>query len=172
MSGTTKGALARSLFASALLLLAAGCAKEVVVRGNLPDPDTLASIQPGAVNKLQVQELLGSPSTVSSFQDGTWYYIGHKEQQTAFLDPTVLERTVFVVDFNDADIVTQTAHYTLEDGRIIDPVSRQTPTEGREITLLQQLFGNLGRFPAAGDNSSSSATSGATSPFGMTNGSR
>lgn len=149
MIQTTRQRLLRPLVAGLLVLGLGACAKEVVVRGNLPDPDTLASIQPGAVNKLQVQELLGSPSTVSSFEDQTWYYIGHKEQQIAFLQPTLLERTVYVVTFNDADIVTQTARYTLEDGRIIDPVSRTTPTEGRELTVLQQIFGNLGRFPSS-----------------------
>ena len=57
--------------------------------------------------------------------------------------------TVFVVAFDDAGIVKETAHYTLEDGVIIDPVTRKTPTEGRELTVLQQIFGNLGKFPTS-----------------------
>ena len=40
----------------------------------------------------------------------------------------------------------QTRAYTLADSRDIDPVGRITPTEGRDLTLLQQLFGNIGRF--------------------------
>lgn len=161
---TGKG-LVRPLVVGILVLGLGACAKEVVVRGNLPDAETVASIQPGAVNKLQVQELLGSPSTVSNFEDQTWYYIGHKEQQIAFLRPTVLERTVYVVTFNDADVVTQTANYTLQDGQIIDPVSRTTPTEGRELTILQQLFGNLGRFPGAGEQQQQSAPNQPMQPF-------
>ena len=136
------------LAAGALLLLAA-CTNEVVVRGNLPDPDAMATEQTGSSTRQQVAEALGTPSTISSFQDRTWYYIGQKQTQVAFLDPEILERSVFVVTFDDAGMVQETAHYTLEDGVIIDPVSRKTPTEGREMTVLQQIFGNLGKFPTS-----------------------
>lgn len=137
------------LVAGAALLLLAACSNEVVVRGNLPDPDAMAQVQIGASSRQQVAEALGSPSTISSFQDRTWYYIGQKQTQVAFMDPEVLERSIFVVSFDDAGIVKDTAHYTLEDGKIIDPVTRKTPTEGRELTILQQLFGNLGKFPSS-----------------------
>ena len=135
--------------AAGVALLLAACSTEVTVRGNLPDPDAMAQVQIGASSRQQVAEVLGSPSTISSFQDRTWYYIGQKQTQVAFLDPEVLERTVFVVAFDDAGMVKETAHYTLEDGIIIDPVTRETPTEGRELTVLQQIFGNLGKFPTS-----------------------
>ncbi len=140
-----------ALAAGTAMLLLAACSSEVVVRGNLPDPDAMATVQVGSSSRQQVAEALGSPSTVSSFQDRTWYYIGQKQTQLAFMDPEVLERSIFVVSFDDAGIVKDTAHYTLKDGVIIDPVSRKTPTEGRELTVLQQLFGNLGKFPTSQD---------------------
>jgi outer membrane protein assembly factor BamE (lipoprotein component of BamABCDE complex) len=59
----------------------------------------------------------------------------------------VLERSVLVVSFDAGGMVDRTKTYTLEDGQDIDPVSRITPTEGRDLTLLQQLLGNIGRFP-------------------------
>lgn len=130
-------------------LLLAACSPEVTVRGNLPDADAMAAVQVGSSSRQQVAELLGSPSTLSSFQDRTWYYIGQKQTQVAFMDPEVLERSVFVVAFDEAGMVTETAHYTLEDGVIVDPVTRKTPTEGRELTVLQQIFGNLGKFPTS-----------------------
>ena len=54
---------------------------------------------------------------------------------------------MLVVSFDEAGFVEDTRTYALEDGQIIDPVDRVTPTEGREISILQQLIGNLGRFP-------------------------
>ena len=39
---------------------------------------------------------------------------------------------------------------TIEDGIVIDPVSRATPTHGRDLGLLEQLLGNIGRFDAPG----------------------
>lgn len=133
--------------AAALALGLAACSGDVAVRGNMPDPETIAEIQPGADNRDDVVDKLGSPSTVSNFLDGKWYYIGQKEEQFAFFRPTVLERSVLVVSFEPSGIVDDTSLYTLVDGQIIDPIGRKTPTEGRELTILQQLFGNLGRFP-------------------------
>ena len=88
----------------------------------------------------------GSPSTVSTFEDSKWYYIGQKTTQFAFFQPEILERKVLVISFNDAGYVADTRTYGLEDGKIIDPVERITPTEGREFSIIQQLLGNLGRF--------------------------
>ena len=38
--------------------------------------------------------------------------------------------------------------YGLEDGNVIAFNTNATPTRGRELTILQQLFGNLGRLGA------------------------
>lgn len=130
-----------------LTLGLAACGGEVAVRGNMPDPEVIAEIQPGGDRREDVVDKLGSPSTVSTFLDRKWYYIGQKVEQFAFMSPTVVERSVLVVSFDETGTVDDTLMYTLEDGQIIDPVSRETPTEGRELTVLQQLFGNLGRFP-------------------------
>jgi outer membrane protein assembly factor BamE (lipoprotein component of BamABCDE complex) len=147
--GGRRRAVAACSAAFVLTLSLAGCSEELIVRGNLPDPEVAATIQPGATTREEVAALLGSPSTISSFEDDVWYYIGQKQEQIAFFEPEVLERSILVVNFDEAGTVQETKTYTLEDGRIIDPVSRETPTEGRELTLLQQLFGNLGKFPTS-----------------------
>ena len=54
---------------------------------------------------------------------------------------------MLVVAFDGNGRVSGTRTYTLADARDVDPVDRVTPTEGRELTLLQQLLGNIGRFP-------------------------
>ena len=128
-------------------LVLAACSGEVIIRGNMPDPELMAEISPGQDSRNDVAEKLGSPSALSTFMDNKWYYIGQKYQQFAFFEPDILERSVFVVSFGSAGIVDDTAMFTLEDGTIINPVSRKTPTEGKELTILQQFFGNLGRFP-------------------------
>ena len=122
------------------------CSQDVLVRGNLPDADTLSKIDPGVHSRRDVAKLLGSPSTISTFEDSRWYYIGQKTTQFAFFRPEVLERKVIVVSFDDEGVVADTTIYTLEDGQEVDLVGRVTPTEGRDFTFIQQLFGNLGRF--------------------------
>ena len=141
-------ALRASLLAGILALGLGACAQDIRVRGNIPDAEAVSKINPGVHSQIDIQSLLGSPSTVSTFQDSKWYYIGQKSTQFAFFAPEVLERTVLVVSFDAAGLVVTTRTYDLADGRTIDPVDRITPTEGREISILQQLIGNLGRFPA------------------------
>ncbi|HKY94949.1 MAG TPA: outer membrane protein assembly factor BamE [Kiloniellales bacterium] len=149
LAGGRSSALAAASVALVLALVLAGCSEELIIRGNMPDPEVAATIQAGETTREEVAALLGSPSTISNFEDDTWYYIGQKQEQVAFFEPEVLERSILLVHFDAAGMVQETKVYTLEDGRIIDPVSRETPTEGRELTLLQQLFGNLGKFPTS-----------------------
>jgi outer membrane protein assembly factor BamE (lipoprotein component of BamABCDE complex) len=140
-------ALRASLLAAILALGLGACAQDIQVRGNIPDSEVISKINPGIHSRLDIQSLLGSPSTMSTFQDSKWYYIGQRSTQFAFFEPEVLERTVLVVSFDAAGLVATTRTYALEDGRPIDPVDRITPTEGRDMSVLQQLLGNIGKYP-------------------------
>lgn len=133
--------------AAALTVALAACDKTIRVHGNMPDPEVIAEIQPGVDDRTGVVDKLGSPSAVSTFIDNKWYYIGQRSEQFAFLNPDILERSVLVVSFGQNGLVDDTLLYTLEDGQILTPIDRVTPTEGKELTILQQLFGNIGRFP-------------------------
>jgi outer membrane protein assembly factor BamE (lipoprotein component of BamABCDE complex) len=134
------------LLATLVPMALAACGQSVNVRGNLPEPEIVSKINPGVHSREDVASLLGSPSTISTFEDNKWYYIGQKTTQFAFFAPEVLERKIIEISFDPAGMVAASKTYTLEDGQDIDPVDRITPTEGREITILQQLLGNIGKF--------------------------
>ncbi len=135
----------------ALLLLA--CQPRVDTRGHMTDPDALRTVAVGVHNQDDVRDLLGSPSAVSTFGGDVWYYISERTQSVAFFKPQVLERQVIAISFTDGDdkVVKEIARYDKSDAREIELVDRRTPTAGNETTLLQDLFGNIGRFtrPAA-----------------------
>ena len=133
-----------------LALILAACAPMVDQRGNLPDPTKLASIQPGVTTKEAVSKLLGTPSSISTFNDKTWYYISKKTKRISFWDPEVLDQQVLAIKFDDAGIVADMRIYGLENARAIVPDPNSTPTSGRELTILQQLLGNIGRFGGSG----------------------
>jgi len=122
------------------------CSGQLTTRGNLLTAERIEEISAGESFQSDVVAAVGTPSAVSTFESNTWYYIGELQEQQSFLDPDVIERNVLVVNFDDAGLVQSTQLYTVADGQIINPVSRTTPTEGRELTILQQLLGNLGRF--------------------------
>ena len=61
-------------------------------------------------------------------------------------EPKIVDRHVVAVEFDETGVVKEVRQYDEQDGRRIDPVERVTPTAGNEMTILDQFFGNLGRF--------------------------
>jgi outer membrane protein assembly factor BamE (lipoprotein component of BamABCDE complex) len=148
------GRYRRTLLASVVLALAvavAACSARIDQRGNKPDEDQVVQINPGVDDKNRVAELIGTPSTISTFDDRTWYYISKRTETVAFFDPEVTDQEVLAINFDENGVVQNMRVYGQEDGRTIAYVDRTTPTEGNELTLIQQLLGNLGRFNPEGD---------------------
>ena len=141
------------IYGTCALILSA-CSPTIDARGNLPDPDSVLQVQPGVDDRSQVAKLLGSPSAVADFNDKTWYYISKKTSRIAFWEPDVIDQEVLMVKFDDTGLVSDMKVYGLEDAHSITPDPNITPTYGRELTILQQLLGNLGRFssPSGGSN--------------------
>ena len=135
----------------AAAILVAGCQGRIDVRGNLPDPDLLQDIEIGHITKNEVVELLGSPSSVSPFSGDTLYYISERTKTVAFFEPEILNRKVIVIKFDETGVARELKSYGIEDARRIQMVERKTPTAGRELTILKQLFGNIGRFEGASE---------------------
>ncbi len=122
------------------------CSARVDTRGNLPDPDVVAQITPGEDDRNTVIETLGSPSTTAVFDEEVWYYISQRTETLAFFAPKVVERQVLIVHFDERGIVTAIEALGLDDSRTIEHVERTTPTAGNELTFIDQLVGNFGRF--------------------------
>ena len=137
------------MLAAAILLV--GCQGRIDVRGNLPDPDLLQDVEIGHITKNEIVELLGSPSSISPFSDDTWYYISERTKTVAFFEPEILKRKVIVITFDQSGVARELKSYGIEDARRIQMVERKTPTAGRELTILKQLFGNIGRFEGASE---------------------
>lgn len=122
------------------------CTPRVAIRGNLPDPDLLADIEVGQVGKRDVADSIGSPSSIAPFQGETWYYISERTETVAFFKPEVLERKIVIIRFDKKGIVKEVKSLGLEAGQDINMIARVTPTAGKELTIIKQLFGNIGRF--------------------------
>src|SRR5437588_12089616 len=129
----------RGLLAFTLVLLA-GCVPVVNQRGYLPNPAGEAAIKAGADTETTVQAKLGDPSTRATFGNDSWYYISSVERQLAFFDPKIENRSILAVHFDKDGKVQDTRHFSLKDGHVIAFESRTTPSRGRELGFLQQLF--------------------------------
>jgi len=131
--------------ALALPLLAA-CETIIDQRGFAATPGTVEKLDVGSQSREDVVRLIGSPSTVATFNPNVWYYISQKQETYAFFKPELIEQNVLQLTFNESGRLQAMKKYELADGKDIDMVSRITPTAGKELTILEQLLGNVGRF--------------------------
>jgi len=138
----------KSLRCSAVALifctaLAGGCAPTTQVHGYMPPPADIARVRPGFDDAATVEQVLGRPSSSGVLRDSAWYYVQSTVQNYAWHAPRVVDRTVLAIEFGPNGVVREVARYGLEDGRIINLTTRTTDTGGREMGVLEQLFGNL-----------------------------
>ncbi len=134
------------LLAAALALSA--CAPTYTTHGFTPQIETLETVAAGVDTRSSVLSKLGRPSASGAFEATNWYYVASRMEQRMFYAPRVVERTVVAIRFDEAGLVEQVDRFGLEDGRVINLRTETTPTYGRELTILQQLFGNIGRLDA------------------------
>lgn len=140
----------RMLLALMGTLAFAACAPIEDSRGHNTDEADFKQIIPNQSTEADVRAVLGTPSATSSFGQQTWYYITTHKETVGPLAPEITAQHVYAVRFNESKIVTEIGEYQKEDSKPVQYVSKSTPTEGNEITFIQQIFGNFGRFNPAG----------------------
>lgn len=120
-----------------------GCAPQVNYHGHVFSEVDLEQVQPG-MSKDQVKLSLGTPDTTSTVGGDAFYYIQSTQQTRPMGKPQVIDRKVVAVYFDQTERVTQLANYGLKDGHVFDFVKNETPSRGKEVSFLEQMFGNLG----------------------------
>ena len=146
-----KNLLLTSALAAGMFAIAA-CTPTVAQRGNMVEDYQMEKVITGIHTRTDVLRLLGSPTTQAPFDENVWYYLGQTTEKRGILDPEVTEERVVVVAF-DADGIVQTVQ-EVDSGRLDIPIERsKTPTHGNDMTIMQQLLGNLGKFNPQTDNS-------------------
>jgi outer membrane protein assembly factor BamE (lipoprotein component of BamABCDE complex) len=143
MTGST---LVRLLAFGLTLAGTVACEPVVATHGNMVQSDRLAQIHEGATRKAEVADVLGTPTATGTFDPSVWYYIGQRTEKMAWQAPEVVERSVLVVHFDPNGVVSKLDHLNASAGQEIDIVSRTTPTAGKDMSFLEQMMSNVGRF--------------------------
>lgn len=128
------------------LALVTGCSGINDTRGSMPDRDLISELRPGVHRREDVAALLGSPSTVATFDKNIWYYIGKTTHQFAFFDAETKDQQVLIVSFGEEGTLQDVRRLGLEDSQSVAMVGRATPTAGETMSVFQQIFGNMGKF--------------------------
>lgn len=135
-----------------LAVLTTACNPVLRTHGYVPLEDAKPqAVNPDTDTKASVLARLGNPSVKSTFDEDiaedTWFYMNSVRQRYAYLRPQIEERTITAITFNEDGQVQKVAEYGIEDGRYVNFVDRKTPTRGRELSVLEQVFGTIGRLP-------------------------
>jgi outer membrane protein assembly factor BamE (lipoprotein component of BamABCDE complex) len=152
--GSNAVRLGRAMATAALAACLAGglaaCGGTIAKHGHIFNEEDLQQVKPG-MSKDEVALALGTPDTTSTAGNDVYYYISTTtKRQMAFMKPEIVDRRVVAIYFNKAETVERIANYGLQDGKVIDFITRQTPSYGGEEGLLRQIFRNIGRPGSAG----------------------
>ena len=139
----------------ALVLLLGACSPTITTHGHRFDADQAGAIKPGITSKQEVAQLMGSPSTLATFEDDRWYYVSQRTERKSFYQAEITDQQVLAITFGPDDMVSNVERTDLAQAENITPVSDVTPTAGNELTIAQQLLGNVGRFNSDGPTKAS-----------------
>jgi outer membrane protein assembly factor BamE (lipoprotein component of BamABCDE complex) len=135
-----------ALLAAAVACALLACSPEIITHGYHLDEAAITQIQPGRTTRDEVSQLLGSPSSLATFDDSIWYYVSQRTERMSFYQDDVVDQSVIAIAFDGSGVVQSVDRRGLADAREVALVERETPTSGKELNVLQQFLGNLGRF--------------------------
>jgi len=128
------------------LLGPAACAPITTYSGFQAVDANPKDVKAGVDTKSTVRGRLGSPSATSTFDPNVWFYIDQTKETVAFRKAVTTHRDVTAIVFDkDSEVVKDVQQYSLKDGKVIAFNGRETPTRGRELTIMEQLLGTVGR---------------------------
>lgn len=127
------------------LIVTVACVPIYRNHGYAPTEIELATLTVGKDTRETVLELVGRPAAEDLLNDTSWFYVQSRWQQIGPRAPEEIERQVVVISFNEAGVLQNIERFGLEDGQVVALSRRVTETNIHGVTLMQQLFGSLGR---------------------------
>ena len=137
-----------SMFVSITMTVALSACNPIITHHGFNNIDSMRSwVKSNTILKSELQSRFGPPSFVDDEDSAmtSFYYVSLTKERFAFFKPEVTERRILVVNFK-GDNYQDYAEYTLKDGKDIDIVSDKTPTFGKEMSVIQQILSNVGKF--------------------------
>ncbi len=130
------------------VLLAAACTPVFRNHGYIPAEDELTQVTVGKDTKDSVASKVGRPSVEGLLNDNGWFYVQSRFKTLGPRQPEEIERQVVAISFDDQDRVANVERFGLEKGEVVTISRRVTSTSIKQIGLIQQLLGSLGRLRA------------------------
>ena len=86
-------------------------------------------------------EILGQPSTKSTFSDNVWYYITLVQHEKAYFEIKNLENKILAITFDENQLVKKFKILTEKDSSEINISNpKEAYNQNNEISLIQEFF--------------------------------
>ena len=125
-------------------LILGACSAQTTTHGHVIKDKYIQQIKVGMHDRMAVASLLGSPSSMSTFDDNIWYYITEKTVSETLKPNQLEERRLIIVKFDKNGKVASIGEKTKNDGQDISRLEKETPTHGQALGVIDQLIGNVG----------------------------
>ncbi len=138
-------------FYGLLLIFLNACSTDVflVHNGNMPADDKIAQIKTG-LSQEEVEDILGSPSMVSTLNKNEWLYMSSTVKKIAFLTPKVIDRDVLTIRFDNSGTVSEISRLSEADGKSLKIDTDQTQSGGHNPGFFKKYFGGVGQYMPIG----------------------
>ena len=133
-----------------LTFLLGGCLNRLEKHGYMFDLSDYNLIEKDISSKERVLRIMGSPTIVSNLNSQeAWIYYAEEVNHFLFFYPTIKDRKVLLLRFDDSEIVRDVEFFDLKnEDRKMAFVSKFTAVEGHEIGIIKSIFGNVGQVKA------------------------
>lgn len=138
-----------SAFLLASLFLSAGCSvvsPPKIPRGSLVEEYEYKKLVPGSSTRDDVLNLIGSPTARGTFNDDSWYYITLTKTLVPLDFPSTKKQEVLVLNFDQSGVLKNMHVLHRKDGVKVSMANGATPTPGTNISVIQELLGNVGKY--------------------------
>ena len=128
------------------LSLLMSCQPRITQHGNFFNIENIELIKKTKLNKSEVLEIFGEPTTKSTFSDNVWYYIKLTQYEKAYFDIKNSENKVLVITFDNNQLVKKYKIFTEKDSMEINISSpKEASNSQNDVTLIQEFFSIFSR---------------------------
>ena len=129
------------IFCFFLLLFLCNCQPRITNHGNFFNKENLKYIQNSKLNKAEIIEIFGTPSTTSTFSNNVWYYMSQVQSEKAYFKIKNISSKILKITFDKNKFVKKYSILTEKDSYDIT-VSRDKTVSSfqNENTLIQEFF--------------------------------
>ena len=129
-----------------LITLLSSCQPRISNHGHFFNTEKIELVKKTKLNKSEVLEIFGQPTTTSTFSNNVWYYISLTQSERAYFSAKNIKNKVLIITFDKNQFVKKYKVLTEKDSIEIEISNKKTASGlSDENTLIQEFFSIFSR---------------------------